>query len=85
MGVVRVLDPCVAWRKRRGRDSNPRTRGCPANSFQGCRIQPLCHPSGGYPKAIATMRKQMFSGFAPMHADNDVVSVPVNDVAETPT
>ncbi len=31
--------------ERRGRDSNPRTRGCPANSFQGCRIQPLCHPS----------------------------------------
>jgi hypothetical protein len=30
---------------RRGRDSNPRDRVCPPNSFQGCRIQPLCHPS----------------------------------------
>ncbi len=31
---------------RRGRDSNPRRRGYPRNSFQDCRIQPLCHPSG---------------------------------------
>jgi site-specific DNA recombinase len=31
---------------RRGRDSNPRDGDYPPNSFQDCRIQPLCHPSG---------------------------------------
>ena len=35
-----------ATTERRGWDSNPRTEASPVNSFQGCRIQPLCHPSG---------------------------------------
>ena len=33
--------------RRRGRDSNPRCRGCPHNGFRDRPIQPLSHPSAG--------------------------------------
>jgi hypothetical protein len=39
--------------KRRGRDSNPRSRGYRLNGFQDRRIQPLCHPSVA-PRSLVT-------------------------------
>ena len=37
------------------------------------------------PEDVEAVRKQMFSGFAPLHADNDVVSVRAHSVQLTQT